>query len=127
MARTQLPLTALASNAGLNEVAGTTIDQANGMYVDFAGVKSGKTVLVVNNTNGTIRNVIIRAGTANPPGFRSGLGDLTFACQASGRCTFGLLESARFVGNTGALTQMYIDFGASIAGTIWAYQLDFLV
>lgn len=123
MARTAIPLTNLAKDAGINEPAGTAVDVANGHYVDIGGL-SGQLVLWVNNTFAGTKVVTVKAG-ANPPAFRKDLGDIAVTCQASGRSFIGPIESARVVqapggtdgGNGG---RIFIDLAAAMTGTIAA-------
>lgn len=59
----------------------------------------------------------------NPPAFRSGIGDLTYACVGgAAEVVMGPIETARFLQNDGTIN---IDVaGSSIAGTIDAYEFD---
>ena len=125
MARTQIPLTNLLKDSGVNEGAGTTVDPTNGHYIDVSAL-TGQLVVILNNTFAGTKVVTIKAGALNPPAFRNSLGDATFTCQASGRATVGPFEAARFVqppggtdGGTGG--RVFIDLAAAITGTIWAY------
>lgn len=125
MPRTVIPLTSLVANAGANEAAGTAVDPTNGHYVDVGG-RAGKLVIMVNNTFAGTKVVTVKAGGANPPAPRKGIGDLAFTAQASGRSFVGPLESARFIqpkGGTDGGTaggRIFIDLAAAITGTIWA-------
>ena len=125
MARTKIKVTALAHNAGVVLPTGTTIDQANGMYIDCAelepetipanrGIDSA--VLVVYNTDGTTDRVItIKAGD-DWPAFRRSLGDLAVTVTHSSTVPFVfVLESARFTRSDKTIN---VDFAASFTGTI---------
>ncbi|HZP14699.1 MAG TPA: hypothetical protein VFA96_02665 [Nocardioides sp.] len=123
MARTAIPLTNLTKDNGINEPAGTAVDQANGHYVDCSGL-TGQLILWVNNTFAGTKVVTVKAG-GSPPAFRKDLGDLAYTAQASGRSFIGPLEAARFVqqpggtdGGTGG--RIFIDLAAGITGTIAA-------
>ena len=122
MARTNLPLSALAAT-GLADPAGTTIDQANGMniamtseaippaYDAYRGV-----FLRVANT-GTTGNVIIRKG-ANPPSFRADVGDLNVSVTTATTKWIGPFEMARHAQSDDSIN---VDFASGFTGTITAF------
>lgn len=125
MARTNLPLTDLAGNAGVTEST-TAIDQANGMNVQVisesvpAKGEAEDVILIVANTYTAAENVIVRAGAGPVPAFRASLGDLTVAVPASSTAIVGPFESARFAQADGSLN---VDFSAGITGTIVALRV----
>lgn len=125
MARTNLPLSTLVPNGVIDIPAGTTIDQTNGMNIQLpttaipAAPNADNLFLYVATTNGADKTVTIRAG-ANPPAFRSSIGDLVVTAHtASGGGIVGPLESARFAQADGSIN---IDFAASITGKITAFM-----
>lgn len=118
MARAALTYSAFVANGHLTDPAGTTIDQANGMRI--ANAKPELTMLRVANTNGSARVVTVKAGDS-PPALAAGLGDLSQSVPATtGVEWLGPFESGRFLQSDGS---MEIDFAASFAGTITAFQL----
>jgi hypothetical protein len=118
MARTAVPYSNLVANSNLTDPAGTTIDQANGMYI--AAARPELTLLRVANTNGSNRVVTIKAGP-NPPALAAGQGDLAVTVAATtGVQWIGPFESGRFIQSDGTIN---IDFAASFAGTITAFKV----
>jgi hypothetical protein len=118
LARTVVPYSNLVANSNLTDPAGTTIDQANGMYI--AATRPELTLLRVANTNGSNRVVTIKAGT-NPPALAAGQGDLAVTVAATtGVQWIGPFESGRFIQSDGTIN---IDFAASFAGTITAFKV----
>lgn len=118
MARTVLPYSTLVANSNLTDPAGTTIDQANGMYI--AASRPELTLLRVANTNGTARVVTVKAGDS-PPALAAGQGDLAVTVGATtGVQWVGPFESGRFIQADGTIE---IDFAASFAGTITAFRV----
>lgn len=118
MARTVVPYSTLVANSNLTDPAGTTIDQANGMYI--AASRPELTLLRVANTNGSNRVVTIKAGDS-PPALAQGLGDLAVTVAATtGVQWIGPFESGRFIQGDGTIE---IDFAASFAGTITAFKV----
>lgn len=118
MARTALPYSAATPNGSITTPAGTNVDQANGMTI--ANAEPEKTLLRVTNTNGSARNLIIRAGVM-PPALASGQGDLTVSVPATtGDVIVGPFESGRFLQKDGSMS---VDFGASFAGAITAIKV----
>ena len=118
MARTNLPVTALALDAGTAAPAATTIVQANGMEI-AAGGNTGKLYIEVTQTDATARTLTIKAPTNNPHAPRAGRGDLVIACAQNVARVVGI-ESARFAQTDG---KIHLDFAASFAGTARAYRL----
>jgi len=125
MPRTQIPLTNLVKDGGIQIPTATAVDPTNGHYVDIGGL-TGQLILQVNNTFAGTKVITIKAGTSNPPAFRKDLGDATFTMAASDRCLIGPFESARFVrpaGGTDGGTaggRVFIDIAAATTGSIAA-------
>lgn len=130
MARTAITLRTLTANGGIAAPSADNIDQSNGMTLALpttsipANANMDRLVLVVTNSAGSSKNVIVRAGVgggATPgPAFRSGLGDLTVSVASSGTSYIGPLESARFAQTDGSLS---IDYGSGMTGTVTALLL----
>ena len=118
MARTNLPVTALALDAGTAAPAATTIVQADGMEIAVAG-NTGKLYVEVVNTNATARVLTIKAPTDNPHAPRAGRGDLAVSC-AQNVARVLVIESARFAQTDG---KIHLDFAESFAGSARAYRL----
>lgn len=116
MARTSLPVTALAANANIAKPAGAAVDTVNGHTIPAAG-KSQNLVIEVNNTDASPRVVTIKAG-ANPPAFRA-VSDLAVSVPASSVRIISLLESAAYIQADGSV---WIDEETGMTGTIIAYQ-----
>jgi hypothetical protein len=120
MARTNLPLTALAANSSVTQPAGTTIDQANGMNVVLASTavpaagSSQHLILQVTNSAATSKVVTLRAGV-NPPAMRSAIGDLSVTIATTATAFIGPLEPGRFVQTDGSVN---VDFATGTTGTI---------
>jgi len=127
MARTALPLTSLTANGAVLNQAGTAIDAANGMVVTIptTAIPSGgsldRLVLYVQNSFAGTKTVTVKAG-ANPPAFRSGVGDFTSGnlTASTGTAFIGPFDISRFIQADNTLN---IDFAASMTGTIWALLL----
>ena len=141
MARTALPLTSLLANSFQVNLAGTAVDQANGMVITLTttGVPAPgsfeRVILYVQNSTASTQTVTVRKG-ANPaylnvPAFRAGKGDLvtTNLTATTGTAWIGPLDPSWFeqpdvssppVGNP----QLFIDFSAGMTGTIWAFLLQ---
>jgi flavorubredoxin len=127
MARTAITLRNLTANGGIAAPSADNIDQSNGMSLAIptsaipAAPDMENLILVVTNSAGSAKNVIVRAGVgggATPgPAFRSGLGDLTVSVASSGTSYIGPLESARFSQLDNSLL---VDFGSGATGTITA-------
>jgi hypothetical protein len=122
MARTNLPLTNLTADNGIQEPAGTTVDPVNGMNVQIpstgipAQYELDGVILLATNTAAVAENIIIDAGVL-PPAHRAGLGPLTLSVAAGKTEVIGPLSSARFSQSDGSLN---IDFAAGFTGTIIA-------
>lgn len=126
MARTNLPVTALVANSGVLNPTATAVDQANGMNVKLvsenipAAANSDRLVLVVANTAAAAHNVIVRAGAANPPAFRAGIGDIDFSVTNAETAYVGPFEWARIAQSDGSVN---VDFDSGFTGTILALLL----
>ena len=118
MARTNLPVTALALDAGTAAPAATTIVQADGAVI-AAGGDTGKLYIEVTQTDATARNLTVKAPTDNPHAPRAPRGDLVVAC-AQNVARILVIESARFAQTDGSI---HLDFAASFAGSMRAYRL----
>jgi hypothetical protein len=129
VARTQIALTTLTRNGITDIPAGTSIDQANGMYIDLTttaipdGPGSENLMLEVRTTSGSDQVVTIKAGIGGgiAPGaaMRAAIGDMTLTAHAaSGGGIIGGLESARFMQSN---NQIYINFDSGTTGWITAY------
>ena len=119
MARTAITVTDLTAATSVANPAGTAADQANGHVI--SGTRPEVLVLRVNNTAGTAKNVIVRAGTF-PIAGSSGQGDLTVQVPATtGSVLVGPLESARFLQNDGTVS---VDLESGFAGTIAALKVS---
>lgn len=125
MARTAVTPIAASANTHnvLNSGNATAIDVANGMFIDCSGIKSGKLLLIIQNTFAGSKAVTVRAGALSPPAFRKDIGDLTLTLAAQNDYSVVTLESSRFVGQVGAATQLFLDFAASMTGSVWAFKL----
>ena len=126
MSRTNLPLTKLKVDNGIDIAAGTVIDQSNGMNIlfDSTGVPpasdSNLLMLLVETTNGADVTVTVGKGV-DPPAFHSERGNLAVTAHAAtGGCVIGPLLSARFSQNNGSIN---LDFGSGTTGWITAYIL----
>lgn len=125
MARTNLPVTDLAGNAGVLETT-TAIDATNGMNIVLAAETipakgdAQDVILLVNNTYTAPENCIVRAGAGPVPAFRASLGDLTVAVTNATTQIIGPFESARFAQADGSLN---VDFSAAMTGTIVAIRV----
>jgi len=116
MAKTTVTATQLAFNtmsASLPVTAGTVINAANTMVIDYPN--EGKLLLVLNNTYAGAKNFTIKAGDF----FSSVMGDMVLAL-AQNEVRFLVLESARFKNSDG---QIEIAFEASTTGFVMALLL----
>lgn len=126
MARTNLPLTSLAGNSGSVNPSTTAVDQANGMNIALAneGVPAAgntdRLVLVVANTAAAAHHILVRAGAANPPAFRAGIGDVSVNVTNGVTAYVGPFEYARVVQSDGSVN---VDFDSGFTGTILALLL----
>lgn len=127
MARTAITLRNLTANGGIAAPSADTADQTNGMTLAIptsaipAAPDLENLILVVTNSAGSTKSVIIRAGVgggATPgPAFRSGLGDLTVNIATTATAYVGPLESARFAQLDNSLS---VDFQSGFTGSITA-------
>ncbi len=117
MARDTLSVQKLTRN-GATVSTGQTINPSNGIVIPAAG-NTRNLWFEVRNTNGTIGTVTVKAGT-NPPAFQSALGDVTFTVPATTGVREAFIDSARFAQDNG---DIYLDFSANMAGTVFAYRL----
>ena len=123
MARTNLPVTALAANSGVLNPVATAVDQANGMNIALvalrntipAGGGADELVLVVSNTAAAAHNVTVRAGASNPPAFRKDKGDIAVSVTNGQTAYVGPFEWARICQPDGSIN---VDFDAGFTGTI---------
>lgn len=118
MARDAISIVEPTLNAATAWGAGTTITPANGGVVSPNGNTRGL-FLRVTNTSGADRVVTLKAG-ANPPAFRSGLGDVAVTVPATSGDVLIPLESARFVQSDGTIQ---VDFASSMTGKAYAVRL----
>ena len=122
MARTAVSYTDLTANTAVADVAGTNVDPTNGHTV--AKAVPERTILRITNTTASTKTVTIKAGSANPPAFAGGLGDLVVSLTAGNVTTqvafVGPLDSSRFLQADGSLS---LDVAASMTGTITAFRV----
>lgn len=118
MPRDSVTITTLALNGGVAEPSGTTITPANGASI-AAGGDTRKLLIRVTNTHTSDHTVTIRAG-ANPPAFRSGIGDATITVPASTGVRYITVESARFAQADGSI---WLDFDTGMTGKVMAFCL----
>lgn len=116
MARTAIPLADLVANGSIADPTYAAADATNGMKV--VASEPERIILHVKNADTADKTVTIKAG-ANPPAWRSGLGDLAVNVVAGTNRFIGPFESARFeqVGN-----EIWIDFSAATSVTVAAYR-----
>ena len=137
MARTNLPLTSLASEGVVLNYSTTAIDATNQMNVALpstgipASAVEDRLIFIVTNTTASTQTVTIKAGDnttyANVPAFRAGKGDLVTGNlnATSGTAIIGPLESSRHVQSGGAgadqpAGSVNVNFSAGMTGTIVA-------
>lgn len=118
MPRDAVTITALAKDAGTSTPAGTVISPTNGANI-AAGSDFRKLVIRVTNTYGGDKTVTIKAG-ANPPAFRSGIGDDVITVTASTGDVLIPIGSARFAQADGSIN---VDFETGMTGRISAIRL----
>lgn len=123
MARTNVPIVALAANTHNLEGAGVALDATNNHVIDCSGVKSGKLLVRIKNTFAGSKAATVKAAAVSPPAFRKNLGDLVVTLASQNDTTTLILESSRFVGQAAGDQKINIDLAASMTGTIWAFQL----
>ena len=117
MARDTVTIQSLTLN-GATISTGTTINPTNGVVIPAGGL-TRNLVIQFKNTNGTIGTVTVTPGV-NPPSFRKDLGTLTYTVPATTGDRIAFLEAARFAQANG---DIYLDFSANMAGTVFAYRL----
>lgn len=121
MARTDVAYSKLVPNGHLASPAGTTIDATlvtNGVVISAADPE--RTVLRVNNTATSAKNVTVKAGTGTPA-LMAGQGDFVQAVGANTGSEFiGPFTSARFQQKT---SKLFVDFEAGFLGTITVFKL----
>lgn len=117
MARTNVPLTALAANAGTEQAAGTTADPTNDHVIPALG-NTEHLLIRFANTAGADHTATIKAGV----GESAGQGDLPAITvpATTGVMLVAGLESARFMQADGSI---YVDLDTGFAGTVTAYRL----
>jgi len=123
MARTVLPVVGTTYNAGVDETAGTAVDVANGFVC--TPKRFNKLLLVFALTTSPAAAVTVRkgaTGTGQQPGpaLEAGKGDLVVVPSTTKRTVIGPFTGGRFSQNDGSVN---IDFAATTAGTVWAYEL----
>jgi hypothetical protein len=118
MARTNIPVTNLAAEAGTLLPAATTIVQASGAEIN-AGGDAARLVIWVKQTDATARVLTVVAPTDNLHAPRAPLGSVTVTCAQNAEYEI-LVESARHAQTDG---KIHIDFAAEFAGTIRARRL----
>jgi hypothetical protein len=119
MARDLVTPVVIAEDSGVNYLAGAVaINTTNGAKIPYD--KNGKLLLIIANTNGSNRVATVKASTADFA-YKKGQGDLAVTVAATtGVQVIGELSQARFLQADGYL---YVDFGASMTGTITAIKL----
>ncbi|MFJ8727775.1 hypothetical protein [Streptomyces sp. NPDC093269] len=121
MARTAVTYTPLVPNGHLTNPAGTTIDSTlvtNGVVIN--GVDPERTVLRVNNTATSAKNVTVKGGTGNTA-FMAGQGDLVQSVGANTGSEFlGPFTSARFQQKG---SKLFVDFESGFTGSITVIKL----
>lgn len=117
MPRVEIPITDLSLNGGV-AAASTTADATNDHFINPGG-NTGKLVLWAKNTAAAPADLTVVAG-ADPPAFRSGLGNLTVTVPATNGERLIVLESARFVRKDGTI---YIDLASGFTGSLACYRL----
>ena len=117
MARTAIPVTALAADAG-TVPATTAVDPTNDHVVTPAG-PTDRLLFHLKNTAGAGKTFTFKAGV-NPPAFRKDLGDLIVSLAATTGEQFVVIESARFMQADGTLN---LDVEAGATGNEAVYRL----
>lgn len=118
MARTNLPVSALAANSSIADPAGTAADAANGMNITGAPLE--EIMLRVVNAGAGSTNVTVRAGVY-PPALSEGKGDLVVAVANGTTKWIGPFTSAQFAQKDGSLN---VDFSVATSVTVTAFQKD---
>lgn len=112
MARDAVTVTEMSRDTAVEEETGVTISATNG-----AAVAVGHTqdlILSIRNTTAAEKDLTIKAGY----GLQSALGDLVIPLAAETSYLIAV-EGSRFVQEDGSL---YLDFEASMTGTVCAYR-----
>jgi hypothetical protein len=121
-----ITVTDLVANGAAARPVGDVLDTGTGTVTLLApvGGESDRVVLEVTNTQGSAAlQVTVKAG-ANPPAFRSGVGDYVPAALAAGASAlYGPFESARFARTDGALQVAFAPASGTIGATIRCYRL----
>ncbi|CAM5395320.1 hypothetical protein STENM36S_06394 [Streptomyces tendae] len=121
MPRTAVSYTPLVPNGHLSNPAGTTIDAAlvtNGVVIN--GVDPEHTLLRVNNTATSAKNVTVRTGSGHQS-WMAGQGDIVQSVGANTGSEFlGPFTSARF---QQAGSKLHVDFESGFTGTITVFKL----
>lgn len=119
MPRVAVPLTNLAPNSSIADVAGTAVVVADGSSITLGSTPVEEVLIRLTNTNGSDRVATIKAGTT-PPALEAGQGDLAITVPATSGVRLVTLSSGRFLQADGTIS---IDFAASYAGTVTAYKM----
>jgi hypothetical protein len=147
MPRTSLPVTPLPGNTGIVSMTNagtgmTAVDNTNGHTIAIptttipATANVDNLIIVVLNTNGTGQTMTIRCSTQDggatklgagtqgypfTPGFRGGLGDITFSAMTltTGLGIYGPFDPSRFIQPDNTIS---IDFSGA-TGFVAAFLL----
>lgn len=112
MARDAVTVKEMSRDTAIAEETGVDISATNG-----AAIAAGHTqdlLISIRNTTASEKDVTFKAGY----GLQAGMGDLVVACAAETSYLIAV-ESARFIQTDGSL---YLDFEASMTGTVCAYR-----
>lgn len=125
MPRTVVPVTVVAWEGATAPVAGTTVDQANGMYI--ATSETTNLLVHVKNTSAGARNAIVRQGD-DPPSIQKYKGDMLANVPATNGERFIRINSMRHTKGTDAVAgtpngSIHLDFDAGFTGTVAVYRL----
>lgn len=123
MARTNVPLSALAPNDVLADPAGTGADDTDGNIVnplaDWPNAALEEIVLRVVNADTGSCEVTVSAGS-DPPALEAGVGDLVETVAAGDTAFLGPFTSARFAQSDGSL---HIDCDDDTSVTLTALHV----
>lgn len=122
MARTNVPITTLTTNAATADPAGTAIDATNSHVINTAGVPTSRLAIRVLNTTASTKVATVKAGD-NPPAGSSGQGDLAVSLtdgSTTATVKWVTLEAARFMQNDGTIN---IDIGSGMTGFISVFEI----
>ena len=122
MARTNVPVTSLTTDAKVDAPAAVAIVHGDGATIAASG-DTRKLLIVLTNTTAGEKVMTIKAPTDNPNAVRSGVGDLaiTFAAgNATPVVKYVVIESARFAQSDGSIS---IDFASDTTGFMNAFRL----